>query len=101
MDLNFTPQEETFREEVQHFLAERLPPRTADKVRTNKRLTRDDLVEWHAILNERGWLAGHWPVEHGGPGWSVAERYIFDYETARGARSPHHRIRGSTCWVRC
>ncbi|TLU71333.1 acyl-CoA dehydrogenase family protein [Lichenicoccus roseus] len=83
MDLNFTPQEETFREEVQHFLAERLPPRTADKVRTNKRLTRDDLVEWHAILNERGWLAGHWPVEHGGPGWSVAERYIFDYETAR------------------
>ncbi len=83
MDLNFTPREEAFREDVRHFLAGKLPPRTADKVRTGKRLTRDDLAGWHAILNERGWLAGHWPVEHGGPGWSVAERYIFDYETAR------------------
>ncbi|WP_428374471.1 acyl-CoA dehydrogenase family protein [Lichenicoccus sp.] len=83
MDLNFTPQEEAFRAEVQHFLAEKLPPRTAEKVRTSKRLSRDDLAGWHGILNERGWLAGHWPAEHGGPGWNVAQRYIFDYETAR------------------
>ena len=85
MDLNFNEAEEAFRDEVKRFLAERLPRRTADKVRNNRRLTRDDLAEWHAILNERGWLATHWPVEHGGTGWSVAQRYLFDYESALAA----------------
>ncbi|WP_298687575.1 acyl-CoA dehydrogenase family protein [uncultured Sphingomonas sp.] len=82
MDLNFTSEEEAFRAEVRLFLAEQLPARIADKVRTGKRLTKADMVEWHAILNARGWLANHWPVEWGGPGWSVVQRYIFDVETA-------------------
>jgi len=82
VDLNFTPEEEAFRDEVRAFLADKLPKRIADKVRTGKRLTKADMVEWHAILNARGWLANHWPVEWGGPGWSVVQRYIFDVETA-------------------
>jgi len=82
MDLEFSSQEEAFREQVRAFLRERLPNRLADKVRTGKRLTKNDLVQWHTILNERGWLANHWPVEFGGPGWTVVERYIFDVETA-------------------
>ena len=85
MDLSFNRAEEAFREEVRHFLATKLPSRTAEKVRGGKRLTRDDQTEWHAILNERGWLAGHWPVDYGGTGWSVVERYIFDYESALAA----------------
>ncbi len=82
MDLNFTPEEEAFRAEVRDFLKEKLPTRIADKVRTGKRLTKADMVDWHAILNSRGWLANHWPVEWGGPGWSVVQRYIFDVEIA-------------------
>ncbi|GAA0333836.1 acyl-CoA dehydrogenase family protein [Sphingomonas oligophenolica] len=82
MNLDFTPEEEEFRAEVRSFLREKLPGRISEKVRTGKRLTKQDHEEWHAILHDRGWLATHWPTEYGGPGWSVAQAYIFDVETA-------------------
>lgn len=82
MDLDFTPEEEAFRAEVQRFLAAELPARTARKVKGGLHLTRDDMREWHAILNARGWLASHWPREYGGPGWSVAQKFLFDNECA-------------------
>jgi alkylation response protein AidB-like acyl-CoA dehydrogenase len=82
MDLSFTAQEEAFRRDVRRFLDERLPPRTAHKVKQGLRLTRDDMAEWHSILNERGWLASHWPREYGGTGWNAVERFIFDNECA-------------------
>jgi alkylation response protein AidB-like acyl-CoA dehydrogenase len=47
-----------------------------------QRLTKADQDEWHAILNERGWLANHWPEEYGGPGWGAVEKFIFDTECA-------------------
>ncbi len=82
MDLSFTAKEEAFRGEVRRFLDEHLPARTAHKVKQGLRLTRDDMAEWHAILNARGWLASHWPREYGGTGWSAVERFIFDNECA-------------------
>lgn len=80
MDLSFTPEEEAFREEVRAFLREKLPSHLSEKVRTHKRLTKEDQELWHAILNEQGWYASHWPVEYGGTGWSVAQEHIFDVE---------------------
>ena len=69
MDLNFTPEEEAFRAEVQAFLKEKLPQRIAHKVKAGQRLTKADQDEWHAILNERGWYRNsssttnaRWPV---------------------------------------
>ena len=82
MDLNFTPEDEAFREEVRSFLKEKLPARLSDKVRQGQRLTKEDMEEWHAILNEQGWLANHWPEEWGGTGWSVIQRFIFETEVA-------------------
>ena len=82
MDLNFTPEDEAFREEVRSFLREKLPARLSDKVRQGQRLTKEDMEEWHAILNEKGWLANHWPEEWGGTGWSVIQRFIFETEVA-------------------
>ncbi|MDD2796226.1 acyl-CoA dehydrogenase family protein [Acidocella sp.] len=82
MNLDFTPQEEAFRQEVRSFLKEQLPARLAGKVRTCKRLSKQDMEQWHAILHARGWLANSWPEEWGGTGWSLAQRYIFDVETA-------------------
>lgn len=82
MDLNFTPEEEAFRAEVQAFLKAKLPERIATKVKAGQRLTRADQDEWHAILNERGWLANHWPEAYGGPGWGAVEKFIFDTECA-------------------
>ncbi|WBO22281.1 acyl-CoA dehydrogenase family protein [Sphingomonas abietis] len=81
MDLAYGPDEIAFRDEVRAFLKERLPQRLADKVRLNHRLDKADLEEWHAILNARGWLGNHWPVEWGGPGWTPVQHNIFDTET--------------------
>jgi alkylation response protein AidB-like acyl-CoA dehydrogenase len=80
MDLNFTPEEERFRSEVRAFLAEKLPERLSDKVANGKHLAKADMEEWHAILNEQGWLANHWPREYGGPGWNAIEKFIFENE---------------------
>jgi alkylation response protein AidB-like acyl-CoA dehydrogenase len=82
VDLEFSAAENDFREEVRAFVREQLPERTAEKVRHGRRLSKADMVEWHAILNRRGWLANHWPVEWGGTGWSVIQRFIFELETA-------------------
>jgi hypothetical protein len=82
MDLNFTVEEEAFRAEVQAFLAAELPPALSDKVRRGLRLDKADMQQWHAILNRRGWLANHWPAEHGGPGWNAVQRFIFENECA-------------------
>ncbi|MCR4267559.1 acyl-CoA dehydrogenase family protein [Nitratireductor sp. ZSWI3] len=83
MDLNFTPAEEEFRSEVRSFLEARLPRRLAEKVRLGRTLTKADHEEWHAILNERGWLAGNWPTAYGGAGWSAVERHIFEEEMTK------------------
>lgn len=82
MDLTFSPAEEAFREEVRKFLKDELPPELAEKVARHRSLTKGDMERWHAILNAKGWLASHWPVEWGGTGWSVVERFIFEQETA-------------------
>ena len=85
MDLSFTREEEAFRAEVRRFLAEELPASLSDKGQRGLRLTRADMVQWHAILNRRGWLGTHWPREHGGPGWGPMQKFIFDHECALAA----------------
>ena len=82
MDLNFTPEEEAFRTEVQGFLRDKLPKQLADSVKNGQRLSKTDQQEWHDILNERGWLANHWPEQYGGPGWGAVQKFIFDNECA-------------------
>ena len=82
MDLSFTAEEEAFRAEVREFLAKQYPQRLADKVKRGMRLKKVDHEEWHALLNERGWLANHWPKEYGGTGWSAVQSFIFDTECA-------------------
>lgn len=86
MDLNYTDEEIAFRDDVRAFLKAELPASISDKVRGGKRLTKEDMDTWHAILNKRGWLAENWPVEYGGTGWNAVQQQIFDDETcAAGA----------------
>jgi alkylation response protein AidB-like acyl-CoA dehydrogenase len=82
MDLNYTPQEEAFRQEVRDFLKDNLPEDLATKVRNGRDLEKADMENWHALLQSRGWLAATWPVEHGGPGWDAVQRHIFEEECA-------------------
>jgi alkylation response protein AidB-like acyl-CoA dehydrogenase len=81
MDLTYTDAQKAFRDEVRAFLDDKLPKRLSDKVANGKRLTKQDYEEWHAILNDRGWLGVTWPKEHGGTGWDAVQRHIFEEET--------------------
>ena len=40
------------------------------------------MIEWQHRLNEKGWMAPGWPVEHGGTGWDVTKTFIFNSERA-------------------
>ena len=82
MDLSFTPEEQAFRDEVRAFLDESLPEELADKGSNAQELTKHDAERWHAILNEKGWLAVTWPEEYGGTGWTAVQRHIFEEECA-------------------
>jgi alkylation response protein AidB-like acyl-CoA dehydrogenase len=82
MDLNFSPDELAFRDEVQRFLNEQVPAWLKAKVHDGEHLDRADHELWHRLLNERGWLANHWPVAHGGPGWTAVQKFIFEHECA-------------------
>jgi alkylation response protein AidB-like acyl-CoA dehydrogenase len=84
MKLEFSLADETFRQEVRRFVQERLPARIQRKVELGLRLEHEDYVTWFRILEERGWITPGWPVEHGGPGWTPLQRYIFDEETLLG-----------------
>ncbi|WP_447749328.1 acyl-CoA dehydrogenase family protein [Pseudomonas nicosulfuronedens] len=82
MDIHYTPEELAFREEVRAFLRDKLPAELATKVKLGKRLSKQDNVFWMRTLNDRGWHASLWPVEYGGTGWSVVQKYLFEEECA-------------------
>jgi alkylation response protein AidB-like acyl-CoA dehydrogenase len=76
MDLNYSPEELSFRDEARDWLSKNLPPELKDK----SHLSRDELLRWHRILAKKGWVAPAWPKEWGGTGWNVVQRYIFEEE---------------------
>ncbi|MCY1327815.1 putative acyl-CoA dehydrogenase FadE17 [compost metagenome] len=79
---------EAFREQVRTFLREHLPADLGGRIRIGTRSPRSELIRWQHILNEKGWGAPYWAKEHGGTGWSVMQRLVFDEEcTAVGAPS--------------
>jgi len=51
-------------------------------------LEKDDLVRWHKILAEKGWVAPDWPVQWGGTGWNAVQRYIFEEEMGHAGCPP-------------
>ena len=61
MDLQISPEDIAFADEVRGFLKARLPDEIRDKCLRNARLTKDEQVRWQKILNERGWMAPSWP----------------------------------------
>jgi alkylation response protein AidB-like acyl-CoA dehydrogenase len=83
MDLSYSPEEQAFEAEVRAFLASHLPEDVSRRVLARQEITREDMARWHAILNEKGWLAGPWPEEFGGQAWGPVEAHIFEEECCR------------------
>jgi hypothetical protein len=82
MDLAFTPEEQSFREEIRAWVAANLPPDISYKVFNALHLSRDDMQRWARILGEKGWLGHGWPKEFGGPGWNSVQKHLFEEECA-------------------
>ena len=82
MDLNFTPAEQAFREEVRSFVRQDLPSEISSKILNGAHASRDDTVRWQQIVHRRGWGAPSWPKEFGGTGWGPVQQYIFEEECA-------------------
>ncbi|MFZ9406548.1 MAG: acyl-CoA dehydrogenase family protein [Burkholderiaceae bacterium] len=80
MDLNYSSEELAFRDDVRGWLRGNLPADIRDKVVQYQHLSKEDFMRWHRILAEKGWSVPHWPVEWGGTGWDVTQRYIFNEE---------------------
>ena len=87
MQFELNEEERAFKEEVETFLAERLPRDVATKVRRGAGVTKEELGAWTKELNARGWAAPNWPIEHGGTGWNLMQRHIFDV-ACRAAHAP-------------
>jgi len=82
MDLNFTPDEQAFREQIRSWVAANLPKDISEKVRHSIRLSREEMQRWARILGKNGWLGWGWPKEFGGPGWNAIQKHLFEEETA-------------------
>jgi hypothetical protein len=88
MDLNYSPEETAFRDEVRAWIRENLDPDVRDKVLNYRELSKDELLGWHRQLARKGWVAPHWPVEWGGTDWTVVQRYIFEEECGAAGCPP-------------
>ena len=84
MDLEFTPAELTFRDEVRSWIAEHYTDDLRKRMALSKNGSLDEMNQkaWHKKLAARGWLCTNWPVEYGGPGWTQAQKYIYEMEMA-------------------
>ncbi|MDE1173486.1 MAG: acyl-CoA dehydrogenase family protein [Parvibaculaceae bacterium] len=82
MDMSFSPEELAFRDEVRTFIAENYPAELRG-IKTRAEMTKEQILLWHRVLYRKGWIVPHWPVEYGGTGWSITQRYIWNEECAR------------------
>ena len=85
MNITFSSQDEAFRAEVQSFLESALTNDLKEAGRKKTSIWQEPFSAnaWQQILFQKGWLVPEWPVEYGGTGWSLSERYIFAQECAR------------------
>jgi alkylation response protein AidB-like acyl-CoA dehydrogenase len=83
MNLDFSPEDVAFREEVRTFIAENYPKDLRAKQDSGEPLNKEDYLAWHKVLAKKGWVAPSWPVEHGGTGWTPTQKYIWSEEQAR------------------
>src|SRR5260370_36709286 len=91
MDFDFTPEQETFRQEVRAWLAENVP---ADLKGRGFASSRADVKEverlrdWQRTLHKAGYVGMDWPAEYGGRGAPRVEGVNLHGGRARRGRPP-------------
>jgi alkylation response protein AidB-like acyl-CoA dehydrogenase len=84
-----------FREAIRTFLKGALTP---ELIRAGQRTTSvfsdfEAGKTWQSILHAKGWGAPEWPMEYGGTGWDIQQRYIF-LEECKLANAPNPVMMG-------
>ena len=84
MDLEFTPEELKFRDEVRAWIAEAYTDDLKKRMALSKNGSLDEKNQklWQKKLADKGWLCTNWPNEHGGTGWNQTQKYIYEMEMA-------------------
>jgi alkylation response protein AidB-like acyl-CoA dehydrogenase len=81
VDIIFSEEERAFQADVRDFINNNLPE---DVRRRSQRfpsyVSKEQTTRWHKILHAKGWSAPAWPKEHGGTGWSVTQKFLYDEE---------------------
>jgi alkylation response protein AidB-like acyl-CoA dehydrogenase len=96
VDLNLTPQETQFRDEVRAWMTSNVPK---DWVR---RRNAEESMEarfaylraWQRTMFDAGWTGISWPKEYGGRGASLMQTVIFNEEMARAEAPPLANVLG-------
>lgn len=57
MDMSFTPEEVAFRKEVRGWIEEAMPPDMKRKAQGGAHFEHAEVMAWHRILYEKGWVA--------------------------------------------
>ena len=88
MDTTFSKEDLEFQQEVRTFIKENYPQWLRDaikeKTRTGQEYTKEEVTAWHKILGKhKGWSVPGWSTEHGGPGFTATQKYIFQEEMAK------------------
>ena len=83
MNPTYSAAAEEYRDKVQAFLAEKLPPSWKGIGALTGDALEHFITEWRATLFSSGYLAPGWPVEFGGGGLSELEQVIIAEEFAR------------------
>jgi alkylation response protein AidB-like acyl-CoA dehydrogenase len=89
LDLNLSPSEEAFRQDVRSWLRQNLPSEwTVDSLEAlDQRTAVACARKWQERLGSGGWLGLAWPKEYGGRGATLMEQAIYIME-AIAAKAP-------------
>ena len=88
MDLNLTPEETKFRDELRSWLEANVPKDWGEWREKPLEESFPYLRAWQKKLYEGGWAAVSWPKEYGGRGATLMEQSLFWEEMARVEAPP-------------
>ena len=90
MELSWSDADLKFRDEVRAFLDAELTDelRHVGRTLTSVYAEYEPGMAWQKILHRKGWLAAAWPVDYGGAGWGVMQRYIWATEASAAGAPP-------------
>src|SRR5260370_12710206 len=91
MDFDFTPEQETFRQEWRAWLAENVPADLRGRGFASSRADVKEverLRDWQRTLHKAGYVGMDWPAEYGGRGASIMEAIILYEEMSRAGSPP-------------